>query len=72
MIRTLLVPENQNVSIQLPSSFIGKQVEVIAFTIDEGISETPIKDKPLTHLASQQVLAKEWLTPEEDTAWHNL
>jgi hypothetical protein len=72
MIRTLLVPENQNVSIQLPTSFIGKQVEVIAFTIDEGIIETPIKDKPLTHLASQQVLAKEWLTPEEDTAWHDL
>jgi hypothetical protein len=31
MIGTLLVPDNQNVSIKLPQSFIGKQVEVIAF-----------------------------------------
>ena len=29
-------------------------------------------DKTETHFASQNVLAKDWLTPEEDKAWKNL
>jgi hypothetical protein len=28
--------------------------------------------KPVSHLMSEKVLAKEWLTPEEDKAWKNL
>ena len=31
-----------------------------------------IVDKANTHLASESVLAKEWLSPEEDEAWKNL
>ena len=65
MIRTIVKPDNQDISIHLPKDFIGKQVEVIAFTIDEA-------DKTLTHFASEKVLAKDWLTPEEDLAWYNL
>ena len=69
MIRTLVKPEKQNISIKLPKDFIGKQVEVIAFTVDE-VADTG--DKPLTHFASEKSLAKDWLTPEEDLAWQNL
>jgi len=69
MIRTIVKPENQNISIKLPKEFVGKQVEVIAFTVDEA---SEIVDKPLTHLASEKVLAKDWLTPEEDLAWQGL
>lgn len=29
-------------------------------------------DKVVTHLSSEKVLAKDWLTPEEDEAWKNL
>jgi hypothetical protein len=29
-------------------------------------------DRVLTHFASQSVLAKDWLTPEEDEAWKDL
>jgi hypothetical protein len=29
-------------------------------------------DKVFTHFASEKVLAKEWLSPEEDEAWKNL
>lgn len=29
-------------------------------------------DKILTHLASEKVLAKDWLLPEEDEAWKDL
>ena len=29
-------------------------------------------DKPKTHFASERVLAKDWLTTEEDQAWKHL
>jgi len=67
MIRTLITPRQQDISINLPKSFIGKKVEVIAFTLDA----TP-QESILIHLASQDALSKDWLTPEEDKAWENL
>jgi hypothetical protein len=72
MIRTVITPQNQNISIDLPKYFIGKKVEVIAFTLEESIVEFPLKSKIVTHFASQDVLAKDWLTPEEDIAWKDL
>lgn len=30
------------------------------------------KDSVQTHLASQAILAQDWLTPEEDRAWQHL
>ena len=35
MIRTFITPEDQNILIRVPENFIGKQVEVIAFVLDE-------------------------------------
>jgi hypothetical protein len=35
MIRTLITPEDQNILIRVPEDFVGKQVEVIAFKLDE-------------------------------------
>ena len=72
MIRTVVKPDKQNISIKLPKNFVGKQVEVIAFTIEEADKANAIADKPVTHIASEKVLAKDWLTPEEDLAWQNL
>lgn len=72
MIRTVVTPEKSNISIRLPESFVGKKVEVIAFTIEETLDESIITGGPLTHLASEDVLAKDWLTPEEDKAWQDL
>jgi hypothetical protein len=72
MIRTVVKPDNQNISIKVPQHFVGKQVEVIAFTIEETTNETTLKDTPITHFASENVLAKEWLTDEEDLAWQDL
>lgn len=72
MIRTVIVPEQETISINLPRSYIGKQVEVIAFTIDGDIHETILMDEPLTYLASEKSLAKDWSTPEEDKAWQDL
>ena len=72
MIRTVVKPENQNISIKLPKEFVGKQVEVIAFTVEEANETKEFIDKPFTHFASEKVLAKDWLTPEEDLAWQDL
>ena len=69
MIRTVLTPDKEKISIDLPSDFIGKKVEVIAFTIEETLRDIDI---PLTHFASEKTLAKDWLTTEEDNAWRDL
>ncbi len=72
MIRTVVTPNHQDVSIHLPKNYIGKKVEVIAFTIDEAIEEPIKNDSPLTYLATEKVLAKDWLNLEEDSAWKSL
>ena len=74
MIRTVVKPANRDISIKLPESFVGKQVEVIAFTVDEAQNNlsNQVTDSPLTHIASEKVLAKDWLTEDEDLAWQNL
>ena len=35
MIRTVITANNKNLTLTLPNNYIGKQVEVIAFTVDE-------------------------------------
>ena len=69
MVRTIVIPEKQNISIHLPKQFIGTKVEVIAFSIEE--TENCV-DKPFTHFASENIFATDWLSAEEDIAWQNL
>ena len=72
MIRTVIKPKNQTITIELPENFVGKQVEVIAFMMEEADETTEGIDRPLTHFASEAVLSKDWLTPEEDSGWQDL
>jgi len=72
MVRTIVKPGNQSILIEVPKNYIGKQVEIIAFTIDEAEAEKAIAGEIQTHFASGTVLAKDWLTQEEDIAWQNL
>ena len=72
MIRTLITPENTNILLEVPASFVGKQVEVIAFTVSDFVEEGVEQDLILTHYAGQKTLEKDWLTEEEDKAWQNL
>ncbi|MCE6990905.1 hypothetical protein [Dyadobacter sp. CY323] len=72
MIRTMLVPNDRDVLIHLPKSFVGKKVEVIVHTVNEPAAAPQSSDVSLTHFASQQVLSTDWSTPEEDKAWENL
>jgi len=67
MIRTIVTPHNPQIVINIPPQYVQQRVEVIAFTIDK-----PSDDTTQTHLASQRVLAKDWLSPHENEAWKNL
>jgi hypothetical protein len=74
--------EAANLNINLPLSF-NQVVEIIKqlpykekLKLSEVLKkETKLNqgaDKVLTHLASEKVLAKDWLLPEEDEAWKDL
>ena len=40
MFRQIVTPTNTQLTLQLPDEFVGHQVEVIAFTVDQSIAET--------------------------------
>lgn len=40
MIRTIITPDTQTISFDIPTNYIGKQIEVIAFAKDEGTSSS--------------------------------
>jgi hypothetical protein len=47
MVRTIITPDNATVSLAIPKSYIGKEVEILAFTKDEAVSG-PLTDKKKT------------------------
>ena len=69
MIRTIIKVNKQKLSFQVPANYVGKEIEVNVIPIDE-VNELPVpSDKVETHYASESVLAKDWLTVQEDIAW---
>jgi len=57
MIRTIITPDNQDLYLHIPQSFVGKKIEVIALTIDEA----DVEPKKMT-------MADFWGTISDDTA----
>lgn len=45
MIRTLITPEKQDVSIHIPENYIGKQIEVLLYAVDEINKESKSEKK---------------------------
>jgi hypothetical protein len=43
MIRTIITPVQNSISIDLPDNYLGKKVEVIAFPLDEEMEKSPKK-----------------------------
>jgi hypothetical protein len=72
MIKTKIKADGRYITIQLPENYIGKEIEIIAFDIDEVTVVQNIIDRTLTYFASEKVLAEDWLTAEEDKAWQDL
>lgn len=35
MIRTIIIPEKQDVSLHIPEDYVGKQIEVLLYAVDE-------------------------------------
>jgi hypothetical protein len=68
MVRTIFTPATQNIPLNIPAQYVGKRVEVLVFPLDDHLAD----DVVTTHLASEQTLSKDWLTPKEDAAWNNL
>lgn len=46
MLRTILKPDQNKITLQLPDDLIGKTVEVIAFEVEEMAAKTTNKIKP--------------------------
>lgn len=76
--------ESTDINVQLPLSF-NQVVDIVTQLPDyekkklsellkqESIPKSNAgKDEILTHFASENVLAKDWLSPAEDEAWKNL
>jgi hypothetical protein len=39
MIRTVVTPDDQDIYLHIPESYVGKKIEVIAFAVDEAVPE---------------------------------
>lgn len=48
MIRTVITADKNVLTLPLPEDYVGKQVEVIAFTLDEGAEKPNLKKKHVT------------------------
>ena len=74
--------EAANLNINLPLNFnqvvdIIKQLPYneklkLSEVLKKETKQKPENDKILTHFASEKVLAKDWLLPEENEAWKDL
>ena len=74
--------KNSDINIKLPLNFnqivdiikqlpYNEKIKLIELLKKE-TSEMPENDKIQSHFASEKVLAKDWLLPEEDEAWKDL
>ncbi len=48
MVRTTIVPDKQSISFDIPMDYIGKQIDVIAFSLDEGLKDEKMQSKKVT------------------------
>ena len=45
MVRTVIIPDTDTVSFSVPKDYIGKVLEIIAFTKDEGLNNSTTKNE---------------------------
>ncbi len=51
MIRTIIIPHKDSISVAIPKDYVGKQLEVIVFSKDEGLTENNVIKKQATFSA---------------------
>ena len=64
MIRTVFVPETENFIFSVPKEYIGKQIEVIAFAVDE--TKHNLHAKEITFTDFDLHLPKDWKFDREE------
>ena len=47
MIRTVITPENTDVHISIPQSYVGRKMEVLLYATDELVDEQPSADNTM-------------------------
>jgi hypothetical protein len=72
LLRPIIPPSKQKITLELPENFIGKSIEILAFPIKEASFEYKQEYLVLTHIVNEASLAKDWLIDEEDKAWSTL
>lgn len=73
MIRTVIKASHAQMTFQVPDSYIGKNIEILAFALDdEESNQLTYNEEATNSLLSVNVLSKDWLTKVEDDAWRNL
>ena len=66
------LPLNFNQVVDLVRQLPYKEKLKLSEVLKEETKQKPENDNTLTHFASEKVLAKDWLLPEEDEAWKDL
>ncbi len=66
------LPLNFNQILSLVKQLPYKEKLRLSEALKKETNQKTEKDSILTHFASEQVLAKDWLLPQEDEAWKDL
>jgi hypothetical protein len=66
------LPLNFNQVVDLVKQLPYKEKLRLTEVLKNETKQTQGNDKILTHFASEKMLAKDWLLPEEDEAWKDL
>ncbi len=66
------LPLNFNQVVELVSQLPYKEKQKLSELLKKETKQKTENDITLTHFASEKVLAKDWLLPEEEDAWKDL
>ncbi|HNY53280.1 MAG TPA: hypothetical protein PK727_10835 [Bacteroidales bacterium] len=66
------LPLNFNQLVDLVKQLPYKEKLMLTEVLKKETRQMPENDKVMTHFASEKVLIKDWLLPEEDEAWKDL
>jgi hypothetical protein len=58
MIKTHLTPKEQNISITVPQDYVGKEIEVLVYAVDEFVQES-IETQPNNAARFKSIFSKE-------------
>lgn len=63
MIRTFITPGTSEISLKIPDEYVGRQIEIIAFSLEE-VTTLQYPDPA--------ALIQDWCNSDEDKAWKDL